>query len=284
MAGKDLRALHPSAIKVDITVTLQLLKSLSLVSGNTRRVRVLLGPAGRIAILSPPPSTFFGLFLLLEVLPTCVIVWPLSACLLQSAVLQQPSPPPSISHARSLPPCGPLQTSSSSFSFSSQEQLLQNWLATLYWIYYSLLLLLLHQSLSATSTSTLSSRLSPARITLSGDGVDWCFVLLYFPLLFFLLFFLLELLVCILILFCCEKFADIVAVIMNDCYIWWFHGFYAVFILFPVPPTAAASKAEPACSLEVRLSRVNHWGKEGGRGFRIEESNQDEKDGGGGVV
>lgn len=57
------------------------------------------------------PHPAFGLFLLLEVLPTCVIVWPLSACLLQSAVLQQPSPPPSISHARSLPPCGPLQTS-----------------------------------------------------------------------------------------------------------------------------------------------------------------------------
>lgn len=89
---------------------------------------------------------------------------------------------------------------SSSFSFSSQEQLLQNWPTTLYWIYYftTTLLLLLHQSLSsATSTSTLSSRLSPARITLSGDGVDWYFILLYFPL-FFLLF-LLELLVCILI-------------------------------------------------------------------------------------
>lgn len=60
----------------------------------------------------PPLPLFFVLFLLLEVLPTCVIVWPLSACLLQSAVLQQPSPPPSISLARSLPPCGPLQTDS----------------------------------------------------------------------------------------------------------------------------------------------------------------------------
>lgn len=98
-------------------------------------------------------------------------VWPLSACLLQSAVLQQPSPPPSISHARSLPPCGPLQTSfpplpspfppkSSSFRTGPPPCI----------EYYSLLLL--HQSLSATSTSTLSSRLSPTRITLSGDGVD----------------------------------------------------------------------------------------------------------------
>lgn len=45
----------------------------------------------------------------------------------------------------------------------------------------------------------------------------FCFIV--FSPSFFLLLFLLELLVCILILFCCEKFADIVAVIMNDCYI-----------------------------------------------------------------
>lgn len=45
----------------------------------------------------------------------------------------------------------------------------------------------------------------------------FCFIV-FSPSSFFS-FFLLELLVCILILFCCEEFADIVAVIMNDCYI-----------------------------------------------------------------
>lgn len=261
MAGKDLRELHPSAIKVDITVTLQLLKSLSLVSGNTRRVHVLLGSAGRIA-----PTPAFGLFLLLEVLPTCVIVWPLSACLLQSAVLQQPSPPPSISHARSLPPCGPLQTSfpplpspfppkSSSFRTGPPPCIEST---THYYYCYTRVCQQPPLPLSP-PVSLLQGSLYPE--TESTDVLFYCI----FPFFFFsFFFFLLELLVCILILFCCEKFADIVAVIMNDCYIWWFHGLYAVFIFFPVPPTAAASKAEPACSLEVRLSRVNHWGREGG--------------------
>lgn len=185
MAGKDLRELHPSAIKVDITVTLQLLKSLSLVSGNTRRVHVLLGSAGRIA-----PTPAFGLFLLLEVLPTCVIVWPLSACLLQSAVLQQPSPPPSISHARSLPPCGPLQTSfpplpspfppkSSSFRTGPPPCIEST---THYYYCYT--------RVCQQPPLPLSPPVSLlARITLSGDGVDWCFVLLYFPLLLFFFFF-----------------------------------------------------------------------------------------------
>lgn len=50
-AGKDPEALILTLfIKVNITVTLHTLKSLALVSGNARRVYVLLGPAGRIAI------------------------------------------------------------------------------------------------------------------------------------------------------------------------------------------------------------------------------------------
>lgn len=59
-------------------------------------------------LLRPPfPPLFFlfvvAVFFRLEALPTCVIEWPLSACLLQSAVLcsrpRPPSPP-----LRSLPP------------------------------------------------------------------------------------------------------------------------------------------------------------------------------------
>lgn len=57
------------------------------------------------------------------------------------------------------------------------------------------------------------------------------------------------------------KFADIVAVIIddidNDCFLmmisWLFNvGLYAVFSFSPAPPTA--SEAEAVCSLEVRLS------------------------------
>lgn len=84
-------------IKVNITVTLHL-KSQALVAGKARRVLVLRGPAGRIAI-----SIVLFLVFLLEALPTCVIVWPLSACLLRSAMLcSRLFPPPSPSLARLL--------------------------------------------------------------------------------------------------------------------------------------------------------------------------------------
>lgn len=92
-------------IKVNITVTLHTLKSLALVSGNAQPVHVLLGPAGRTAIFFRPSRfvfVFFFCFVLLEALPTCVIVWPLSACLLQGALLcSSPHPTPLL--AQSLP-------------------------------------------------------------------------------------------------------------------------------------------------------------------------------------
>lgn len=154
VAGKDLKALT-LFIRVNITVTLQLLTSLSLVSGNTLRVRVLLGPAGRITI----SSLLCVCFCLLEALPTCVIVWPLSACLLQSAVLQQPSPPPFISLVCALPPCGPLQdwlpsSSSSPPGPPGQEQLFQNWPTCI-------------ESTTATPESVLSKPPLPLSLSLS---------------------------------------------------------------------------------------------------------------------
>lgn len=77
---------------------------------------------------SPSLLPFFFVLFLLEALPTCVIVWPLSACLLQSAVLCS-SPHSSLPLALCLPadsyrlasllflPPGP----------PGQEQLFQNW-------------------------------------------------------------------------------------------------------------------------------------------------------------
>lgn len=104
--GKDPKALT-LFIKVNITVTWHTFKSLALVSG--KRVYVLLGPAGRLAFSSVLFFFFFSpVFFLSKALPTCVIVWPLSACLLQSAVLccsPHPPPTPPLVFHRSLPPC-----------------------------------------------------------------------------------------------------------------------------------------------------------------------------------
>lgn len=78
---------HSLFIKVNITVTLRKIFSLAVVEK--------LGPAGRIGIFFS--SFFLFVFVGLEALPTCVIVWPLSACLPQRAVLcssPQPAPHP----------------------------------------------------------------------------------------------------------------------------------------------------------------------------------------------
>lgn len=143
------------SIKVNITVTLHTvaLKSLALVSGNAQRVNVLLGPAGRISISLT--SSFF-LVCLLEALPTCVIVWPLSACLLQSAVLCG-SPHPSCTLARCLP-ADPYRLASLLFRPTPHPSGLQAKSSSFRTGPHVLrLLLLLRQSLSsATSTSTLS--------------------------------------------------------------------------------------------------------------------------------
>lgn len=113
-------------IKVNITVTLHTSKSLALVSGNARHVYVLLGPAGRIAIF----LVLIFLFFFFLALPTCVIVWPLSACLLQSAVLCS-SPHPTLPLARCLP-ADPYRLASLFLLLPlprppGQEQLFQNW-------------------------------------------------------------------------------------------------------------------------------------------------------------
>lgn len=81
---------------------------------------VLLGPAGRTTISFHPFSLSFFICSSSEALPTCVIVWPLSACLLQSAVLRS-SPRPYCSLNASLPilvdwlPSSPAPAKSSSF-------------------------------------------------------------------------------------------------------------------------------------------------------------------------
>lgn len=123
---------------------------------------------------------FFFVFFLLKALPTCVIVWPLSACLLQSAVLccsPHPLPlplPPFPLLAASLrilqtgfpPPHIPPGLQAKSSSFRTGPPVLN-------------LLLLLRQSLSsANSTSTLC--LSPAMITLAWDRGAWCVFFFFF--------------------------------------------------------------------------------------------------------
>lgn len=81
------------------------LKSLALVSGNAQRVRVLLGPAGRIAI----SSVLFCLFSIGGPANLCDSVatecLPAAECGAAAALIP-PFPPPH----HSLPPCGSLQT------------------------------------------------------------------------------------------------------------------------------------------------------------------------------
>lgn len=110
---------------------------------------VLLGPAGRTAMFFCGPFFFF--FPSLEALPTCVIVWPLSACLPQRARLcssprhhhhHHPTPQPT---ARSTPPCGHLQTCFSSPAKSSSFRTGPP--------VFNFLLLLLRQRLSSTTSS-----------------------------------------------------------------------------------------------------------------------------------
>lgn len=136
-----------------------------------------------------------------------VIVWPLSACLLQSAVLQQPSPHPPLARLPADPPNRLasllfLLHKSSSFRTGPSPPVLD-------------LLLLLRQSLSVLGNLHFHSLLlSPARITLVRDGVVGCVLTLFlFPGLYFcgiasVFFF---------FLFCChDKFADVVAVLIDD--------------------------------------------------------------------
>lgn len=237
-------------VKVNITVTLHTLKSLALVSGNARHVYVLLGPAGRIAIFLAPlrtsfffPLVFFICFLF-EALPTCVIVWPLSACLLQST-LQQPSPPPKThppSPARSLPPCGSLQTGfpplpphppyqalqAKSSSFRTGPPVLK-------------LLLLLRQSLSSATSSPAPSLCLSCKDHFSQR---WRHLICFF--FFFFTYGIASVHFCFIVIM---KFADIVAVIVDDvdddCFLmmmmmisWLFNiGLYAVFSYSPAPPT-----------------------------------------------
>lgn len=99
-AGKDPKALT-LFIKVNITVTLHTLKSLALVSGKCSTCLCSTGSSREDRHLLRP-LFFFVCFFLLEALPTCVIVWPLSACLLRSAVLCS-SPHPAPPFARRLP-------------------------------------------------------------------------------------------------------------------------------------------------------------------------------------
>lgn len=130
-AGEDPQALILTLfIKVNITVTLHTLKSLALVSGNAQPVHVLLGPAGRIAIF----------FVLLIFFLLCSTGGPANLCdsvateCLSAAgctALQQLSPHPT---ARSMPPCGSLQTAPPPPHTTHPptrpprpEQLFQNW-------------------------------------------------------------------------------------------------------------------------------------------------------------
>lgn len=167
-AGKDPKALT-LFVKVNITVTLQTLKSLALVSGKTLDVFMFywIQQGG-----SPSSSSFFVSFFLLEALPTCVIVWPLSACLLRSAVLcsspHPRPPPPSLAASLRIPTDWLPSSSSPNLPLLSprppgQEQLFQNWPTCIKFTTTA-------APESVLSNLQLSLCLSPARITLARDG------------------------------------------------------------------------------------------------------------------
>lgn len=139
-------------IQVNITVILHILKSIAFVSGNVLRSTRSSREDRHVLLWS-----FFFFFPSSEALPTCVIVWPLSACLPQRARLCSSPRPPSLPLAHSTPPCGHLQTR---FSPHSQEQLFQNWPTCIQF------------TTTAAPESVLNNllRLFPARITLSRDG------------------------------------------------------------------------------------------------------------------
>lgn len=153
--GGTLKLSSSPSIKVNITVTLHTLKSLALVSGNTQSV-CSTGSSREDRHLLSRLSLFVFLFFLSEALPTCVIVWPLSACLLQSAVLCS-SPHSSLLPSLPLTLCLPADSYRlasllflPSLGLQAKSSSFRTGLPVIN------LLLLLRQSLSsATSTSTL---------------------------------------------------------------------------------------------------------------------------------
>lgn len=168
----------------------------------------------------------------------------------ECSALQQPSPYCSLKASLRIPM--DWLPSSSSPRPPGQEQLSQNWPTCIK------LLLLLRQSLSsATSDSSLAPSLSCKDHFIQRWRRLSCVFGFYF--LGFTYGFAIVHFYFIIVM----KFADIVAVIIddidNDCFLmmilWLFNiGLYAVFSFSPAPPTS--SKAEAVCSLEVHFSRA----------------------------
>lgn len=144
------------SIRVNITVTLQTVttESLALASGI---VGPCCSPGGSGGGRWPFHSFLsFSWFLSspLEALPTCVMVWSLSACLLQSAEHCSRPHPSSLAPASLRIPTDPPPPPPPPLGPPGQEQLFQNW-PHMCWIFF--LLLLLQSLSSAASTSTLFS-------------------------------------------------------------------------------------------------------------------------------
>ena len=202
-----------------------------------------------------------------------MIVWPLSACLLQSAVLCG-SPHPSCTLARCLP-AGPYRLAPHPppppLGPPGQEQLFQNWPTCI--------------TFTTTTPESVLSNLHFHSLCLSCKvhfSQRWRRLMCVFV--FFFWFSLIELPVCIFLFYCCKKFADIVAVIIDDivddCFLMIIHGFLILVFMqcsasllpLPLPPRQSQCVDQRYTSV-VQQGRTKHcrsqWKSKVGGGLNV---------------